>query len=59
MNVMNASFFEEYVKNIYDNQKSAPINIKFSISVVKTFLKKLEKSTGQNLPPNFYHLLFL
>jgi len=56
---MNASFFEEYVKNIYDNQKSAPINIKFSISVVKTFLKKLEKSTGKNLSLNFYHLLFL
>lgn len=59
MNEMNASFFEEYVKYIYDNQKSAPINIKFSISVVKTFLKNLEKSTGKNLPPNFYHLLLL
>jgi integrase len=54
VNHLNPSFFDEYVKYITTQQKFGQNNMKMSISVIKTFLKKLEKSYELNLPANFY-----
>jgi len=51
---INTSFFEEYVKYITAQKTNGQNNIKLSISLIKTFLRKLEKSYELNLPPNFY-----
>ena len=51
---LNPLFFDEYVKYITEQQISGQNNIKLSISVIKSFLKKLEKSNDLCLPPNFY-----
>ena len=51
---LNPSFFDEYVNYITKQQMSGQNNIKLSISVIKSFLKKLEKSNDLSLPPNFY-----
>lgn len=51
---INTSFFEEYVKYINAQKTNGQNNIKMSISLIKTFLRKLEKSYELNLPPNFY-----
>lgn len=51
---INTSFFEEYVKYINAQKTNGQNNIKLSISLIKTFLRKLEKSYELNLPPNFY-----
>ena len=52
--ILNPLFFDEYVNYITKQQISGQNNIKHSISVIKSFLKKLEKSNDLNLPPNFY-----
>jgi integrase len=54
VNNLTPSFFDEYVKYITTQQIFGQNNIKLSISLIKTFLKKLEKSFDLNLPPNFY-----
>lgn len=51
---INTSFFEEYVKYINAQKTNGQNNIKMSISLIKTFLRKLEKSYELYLPPNFY-----
>jgi len=51
---INPLFFDEYVNYITKQQISGQNNIKLSISVIKSFLKKLEKSNDLCLPPNFY-----
>jgi predicted O-methyltransferase YrrM len=48
-----AIFFDDYVNYVTRTQKSGQNKIKLSISVVKTFLKKIEISCDLNLPPNF------
>jgi integrase len=51
---LNPLFFDEYVTYIINQKISGQNNIRLSISVIKSFLKKLEKSNDLNLPPNFY-----
>jgi integrase len=51
---INTSFFEEYVKYKNAQKTNGQNNIKMSISLIKTFLRLLEKSYELNLPPNFY-----
>jgi hypothetical protein len=55
INNLNPLFFDDYVNYVTRTQKSGQNNIKLSISVVKTFLKKIEISCDLNLPPNFYN----
>ncbi len=54
VNNLNPSFFNEYINYITTQQKFGQNNIKLYISVLKTFLKKLEKTYEINLMPNFY-----
>jgi len=59
VNKLNPSFFEEYVKYITTQKIFGQNNIKLYISVIKTFLKKLEKSFDLNLPTNFYNKIIV
>jgi integrase len=59
VNNLTPSFFDEYVKYITTQQIFGQNNIKLYISVIKTFLKKLEKSYDLNLTTNFYYKIIV
>jgi len=51
---LTTKFFEDYVQYETKNKRVGQNNIKSSISVIKTILRKIEKNSDIILPNNFY-----
>lgn len=59
LSFLSTKFFEEYVKFERLKKTVGENNIKSSISVIKNFLRKIEKTKDVQLPQNFYEKIIV